>query len=182
MLSPVQGRSECSAPDRDSLTPFPALGHLCSLLWAPASSITSSQRSGSGSGRVLQRAGCSAASPPARRPHQGDGAQRGSTSPTPALEAEGFVVPDSSWGFQCWPSPCLGRPALSRQQAQALITLWFLSLLFKNKTQQKRGRRRALTASLRSPCMCLRVAQASRSWQGTWGARHLGASPCVSCL
>lgn len=111
------------------------------------------------------------------RPHQGDGVQRGSTSPTPAPEAEGCIFPNSSWQFQYWPSPCLGHPALSWQQAEALITLWFLSLLFKNKT--KKRQKKSLNCFSPKP---LHVAQASRSWQGTWGARHLSVSPCVSCL
>lgn len=176
----LQGRSKCSAPGRDSLTPSLPWGMsaLCFGLLHPLSHPAREVA-------VAQVESFSMLASLQPRHQFGDltrVTQRGSTSPTPALEAESCVFPNSSWGFQCWPSPCLGRPALSQQQAQALITLWFLSLLFKNKTQQKRGRRRVLTASLRSPCVSLHVAQAGRSWQGTWGARHLGASPCISCL
>lgn len=94
----------------------------------------------------FQRAGLSATSPSARRPRQGDAARRGSASPAPAglqpppaLEAEGCVFPKRHLGSPVLaPTPSPGHPATSQQQAQALIALlWFLSLLFKNKTNKE---------------------------------------------
>lgn len=76
------GKGQVLSPSQTQFDPFPALGHLCSLLWAPVSSVTSSQRSDDGSGRVFQRVGCSAALPPAWRPHQGLTRE---TAPAPLL-------------------------------------------------------------------------------------------------
>lgn len=112
----------------------------------------------------FQRAGLSATSPSARRPRQGDAAQRGSASPAPArpqpppaLEAEDCVIPKRQLGTPVLaPPPSLGHPATSQQQAQALIALLsFLSLLFKNKTNQKKRQKKILNCfspkSLRVP-------------------------------
>lgn len=62
------------------------------------------------------------------------------------------------------------------QHTQALITLWFLSLLFKNKT--KKRQKKSLNCFYP---LCVPVS-GQQVLQGTRGARHLGASPCVSCL
>lgn len=59
------GKEQVLCPGQTRFDHFPALRHLCSLLWALVSSVTSSQRRGSGSGRALQRVGCSVALPPA---------------------------------------------------------------------------------------------------------------------
>lgn len=151
----------------------------------------------------FQRAGLSATSPSAWRPHQGDAAWRGSASPAPArlqpppaLEAEGCVFPKRHLGTPVLaPTPSPGHPATSRRQAQALIALlWFLSVLFKTKPTNQTGRRRALIASLQShrvsPCLSggHRAGTSRRGHVGrsapargaTRGAWRLGASTCVS--
>jgi len=87
----------------------------------------------------------------------------------------------ASLGHQCWPRPSPGHPAASRQQAQALIALlWFLSFLFKNKTnKKKRGRRRALIASLQSRCVSPCLSAGHRAGTSRRGHARGLASRCL---
>lgn len=131
-------------------------------------------------GESFQRAGLSATSPSA-----GDLARvmlPCQAAATSCPGGRGLRLPQTpTWDTRAGPHASPGRPATSRQQTLALISLlWFLCCL----KRQKRGRRRDLTASPQSRGVCHAGHRAGTAGArgAARGAQRLGALLRVSFL